>query len=169
MIYSSSLREIFARESPFDYPIFPSRDYVYEISLRTATYTDWLKELQSAHRLVQTLVQGEIMGRYRLLDFLIWPEGVFIRVSLQETRSLADFLRHLKEKSSPPGESPERFWDEDLKWIRLISPENLDDSSRLFLERADEIRREVSRSFGFSPSLFFFYRDPRLSASFNKP
>lgn len=150
-------------EAPLEYSPSPRREVVYEVSLRARADSDWLKELQNAHRLTQVLLQGHLLGEYELLDFLIWPEGVFTRVSLTGVPSLAGFLRLLKEKSVPAGTSPSLHWDDDLQWLKLIPPEGLSESTRLFLERADRVRREVSRSFGFSPNLLFFYRNPSLS------
>jgi hypothetical protein len=150
-------------ETPLEYGPSPQKDIVYEVSLRTKDSSDWLKDLQNAHRLVQAMVQGQLLEEYDLLDFVIWPEGVFTRVSLKGIPSLANFLRLLKEKSVPAGTSTSRFWDDDLQWIKLVPADDLSESTRLFLERAERVRREVSRSFGFSPNLFFFYRNPRLS------
>ena len=136
---------------------------MYEISLRTVVYSDWLKELQGAHRLVQSLLQGQLMGQYHLLDFMIWPRGIFTRVALREASSLSEFLKFLKEKSIPAGETTKSYWDDEPQWIKLVTPEKLSESPRSFLLRADQVRQDVSQSEGFSPSLYFFYRDSRLS------
>jgi hypothetical protein len=146
------------QETPFEYQAQPRKNLFYEVSLKTSPSSDWLKELQGAHRLVQSLLQGELMGQYELLDFLIWPEGVFTRVSLKELSSLSEFLRFLKEKSAPAGESPSAFWDDELQWIRLIPADKLDESTRDFLQTVNRVREEVDRSRGFSPNLLFFYR-----------
>jgi hypothetical protein len=156
----STLPQVRENSSPYGEP--PAPNLVCEISLRTAFYSDWLRELPGAHRLVQTLLQGQILGHYDLLDFLIWPEGVFTRISLKGASSLADFLKFLREKSTPVGTNPKVFWSDELRWIKLVTPEQLNESTRLFLQRADQIRREVSESHGSAPNLFFFYRDPRL-------
>lgn len=153
----------YLQESPAGYSPFPLREPVYEIALKTAGTPDGLKYLQDAHRLVQALLQGDLLGDYKLLDFMLWPEGLFTRVSLRNDLPLAEFLKFLRERSTPPGRSPSDFWEEELRWIRLIPPENLEESTRFFLERADLVRRDVSRSHGFSPNLFFLYRDPKIS------
>ncbi|HEY5039278.1 MAG TPA: hypothetical protein VIJ93_09430, partial [bacterium] len=131
--------------------------------LRTAPYTDWLKELQGAYRLIQTLLQGQLMGQYQLLDFLIWPQGIFARVVLKEIGSLSEFLKFLKEKSIPAGETTPAYWDDELQWIKLVTPENQVESTQTFLLKANKLRQEINQSQGFSPSLFFFYRDSRLA------
>jgi hypothetical protein len=103
------------------------------------------------------------MGQYHLMDFLIWPRGIFTRVALKDSPSLSEFLKFLKEKSIPAGETPSRFWDDVLQWIKLVRPGKLLESTPSVLLKADQVRREVAQSQGFSPSLFFFYRDSRLS------
>ncbi len=161
MPYSTLVEHSFVRENPFEYPHSP-RSLVYEVSLRTASYSHWLSDLQGAHRLVQTLLQGHLKGEYQLLDFVLWPKGLFTRVLLKDVPTLSGFLGSLKERSSFPGESPKAFWEDEPQWIRLVPPDKLEESTRLFLERADQIRQEVERPRGSSPNLFFFYRDPRL-------
>ncbi len=163
MLYQVLSFPVFLNEIPFHYSSLPSRDLVFEISLKTPANSEWLREIQGAHRLVQTLLQGHLMGQYQLLDFLIWPEGLFVRLCLKETPSLGAFLGFLKERSIPSGESAKNYWDDELQWIKLVAPDNFAESSRSFLEKAEQVRGQVSRSFGFSPSLFFFYRDPRLN------
>ena len=162
MIYSPHQSDLFIQERPFEYSPSPRKELTYEIFLQTAPYTDWLKELQGAYRLVQALLQGQLTGQYQLLDFLIWPQGLFTRVTLKEFGSLSEFLRFIKEKSIPAGETTRAFWDEELQWIKLVSPENLVESTQAFLSKASELRREINQSQGFSPNLFFFYRNPRL-------
>ncbi len=163
MVYASSHSNLLVQEGSFEYSAPSGNEFTYEISLRTVVYSDWLKELQGAHRLVQSLLRGQLMGQYHLLDFLIWPRGIFTRVALKNSSSLSEFLKFLKEKSIPSGESPGTFWDDEPQWIKLVTPDKLSESTRSFLLRADQVRREVGQSEGFSPSLFFFYRDSRLS------
>ena len=163
MVYSSSHSNLLVQEDKFKYSTPSGNGFVYEISLRTVAYSDWLKELQGAHRLVQSLLQGQLMGQYHLLDFLIWPRGIFTRVALRDASSLREFLKFLKEKSVPAGEPSRSFWDDEPQWIKLVAPEKLSESTGSFLLKADQVRREVGQSEGFSPSLYFFYRDSRLS------
>ena|SRR5579872_2455169 len=163
MVYLSSPSNLLVREDPFKYSTPSGNEYIYEISLRTVAYSDWLKDLQGAHRLVQSLLQGQLMGQYHLLDFLIWPRGIFTRVALKNASSLSEFLKFLKEKSLPAGETPGSFWDDEPQWLKLVTPEKLSESTESFLLKADQVRREISQSQGFSPSLYFFYRDSRLS------
>ena len=163
MIYASSSSRLCVHERSFEYSTSPNREFVYEISLQTTSYQDWLKELQNAHRLVQTLLQGQLMGQYRLLDFLIWPQGIFTRIVLRDIASLSEFLRFLKEKSIPAGEVSSSFWDDELQWIKLVAPEKLTESTHSFLLKVEQVQQEVNQSQGFFPSLFFFYRDSRLT------
>jgi hypothetical protein len=163
MIYSSSNLNPFVQERSFEYSTTPNKEFTYEISLRTAAYTDWLKELQGAYRLTQALLQGQLMGHYQLLDFLIWPQGIFTRIALKDISSLSEFLKFLKEKSIPAGETTPAFWDDELQWIKLVPPENRTESTQSFLLKANELRRKINQSQGFSPSLFFFYRDSGLT------
>lgn len=153
----------FLREDASGYTPGPLRGAVYEVSMRTAASTDWLKDLRNAHRLVQALLTGKARGDFDLLDFLLWPEGVFLRVRLEPSRPLGELLKFLREASTPPGKDPFDHWDDDLEWLRLVPPQNLSASTQAFLERADRFRRETAASHGFSPSLFFFYRDSTLS------
>jgi len=142
---------------------FPSKDWVYEVSLRTPAYSEWLKGLPGAHRLLQTLFQGELLGQYELLDFLIWPEGLFMRVRLNESSSLSNFLGFLKEKTTPSGEALRTYWDEELQWIKLVTPDDLARSTASFFQTVERVRGEVFKTLRFSPNLFFFYRNPRLN------
>jgi hypothetical protein len=153
----------FLRESPFSYAAPPPKNVVYEISLRANVSSSWLKDLPGAHRLVQALLQGQLLGKYELLDFLIWPEGLFTRVSLKGAPSLAGFLKFLKERTIPAGEPSGDFWDEELQWIMLVPPERMAESTRDFLHKADRLRLRMNQSRGFSPNLFFFYRNSRLT------
>ena len=161
MSYSTLVEHPFVRENSFQYPNSP-RSLVYEVSLRTASYSHWLSDLPGAHRLVQTLLQGHLKGEYELLDFVLWPKGLFTRVSLKDIPTLSGFLGSLKERSSLPGESSQAFWDDEPQWIRLVPSDKLGESTRLFLERAGQIRQEMERFHGPSSNLFFFYRDPRF-------
>jgi hypothetical protein len=159
MSFSSAVP--FVRENPSLYSTPPRKDLVYEVSLRTTPSSSWLKELQGAHRLVQALLQGQLLGLYELLDFVVWPDGLFARVSLRGPSSLSEFLKFLKEKTVPSGEPTVSFWDDELQWIKLIPEDRLEGSTRLFLETADRIRKAVELSGGYSPNLFFYYRNPR--------
>lgn len=163
MTYLSSTFFPSVQEPPSPYSPFSREHAVYEVSLKVPPRFSWLKELSHAHRLVQALLQGELLGDYELFDFLVWPEGLFTRVSLKKTPSLAEFLRSLKEKSAPPEGDHRGFWEDELLWIRLVTPENLPESTRFFLETAESLRRSLVGSGGGSPNLFFFYRNPRLS------
>lgn len=135
----------------------------YEISLRTASSRPWLKELQAAHRLVQVLLKGEWVGQYEILDFLIWPEGLLIRLSLKKSYRLAEFLAFLKEQSTPPGNPLQLFWDDEPRWIKLIPPGQLHESTKTFWQTADQIRQSLQPSNEGSPRLFFFYRNSLFS------
>ncbi len=150
------------REAPLPYGSNPLANPVFEVSLKTSGTTGPLKDLHNAYRLVQALLQWEIQGNCVLLDFALWPQGVFARVSLKKGSSLSEFLGFLREKSTPPGRPPLDYWEDELTWIRLVPTENLEDSTNRFLQTADRIRGEMERSRGFSPSLFFFYRNPQL-------
>lgn len=150
------------QEPPGSYSPAPSRTRIYEIALRVDPANGLLKDLQSAHRMVQALRQGEILGSYEVLDFLIWPQGVFTRVFLRDIPLLSDFLSFLKEKAAPSGVEPSRFWDEEPLWIRAVAPEKLAESTRSFLVTAEALRRGMEASGGFTPNLYFFYRNPRL-------
>ena len=155
MSSSSLLQEV-----PFTYGI-PSRPArLYEVGLRTAPHSNWLRDLPGAHRLVQTLLHGELLGRYELLDFLIWPEGTFLRIRLPQ--DLSEFLRFLKDRSVPAGEKAEAFWDDELQWLRLIPEDKVADSTSRFLETCGMVREKVGNSKGLEPNLFFYYRNERL-------
>src|SRR5579863_1680514 len=93
-----------AQETPFHYSSSKG-NFTYEISLRTTASRPWLNDLSAAHRLVQTLLKGELLGQYELLDFLIWSEGLLTRVSLKKSHPLSEFLAFLKENSTPSGNS----------------------------------------------------------------
>jgi hypothetical protein len=162
MPYVSSLMIPGAQEAPFRYSS-SQENFAYEVSLRTASSVPWLGELQAAHRLVQVLLRGELLGQYELLDFLIWPEGLLTRVSLKGSFSLSEFLSLLKEKSTPAGGAPGRFWDDELQWIKLIPPEKMAESTAAFLQTAGRIRQGLPSPGRVSSDLFFLYRNSRLS------
>lgn len=124
--------------------------------------SSWLQNLSDAHRLVQTLLQGEILGDYTLLDFLIWPQGFFTRVSLKKTPSLAEFLKSIKEKSAPYEGYYLDAWEEEPRWLRLVPPDKLSESTRFFMETVESIRQPLAGAEDSFPSLFFFYQNPRL-------
>ena len=86
------------QESPFGYSVSFGEKPVFEVSLRTREPSDSLKDLSNAQRLVQVLLQGEILGEYSLFDFLIWPEGLFVRVSLGEFLFPLGILEILERK-----------------------------------------------------------------------
>ena len=151
-------------EAPLVYGSSPEKRWVYEVSLGTPTGSNWLGSLPGAHRLIQALLQGQLLGQYELLDFLIWPGGLFTRVSLGTSASLSEFLNFLKEKTIPAGEPSPLYWDEELRWIKLVPPGEMGESTREFLEKATRVRQAVEKSGGASPNLFFFYRNPRLAS-----
>ncbi len=158
MYYFSSSTAPAVRETPSSYSPFSRKNAVYEVSLQVAPSSPWLQDLSNAHRLVQTLLQGELLGDYDLLDFLVWPGGLFTRLALKKTPSLAECLRSLKEKSAPPEEDHRNLWRDEPWWIRLVTPDKLSESGEFFLETAEAVRRSTSRPF---PGLFFFYQNTR--------
>lgn len=162
MVYLSSTVFPSLQEPSYPYSPFSRQNVVYEVLLQVADASSPLKDLSNAHRLVQTLLQGELLGDYELMDFLVWPEGLLVRLSLKKTPSLARFLKFLKEKSTPPEKNSWNFWESELRWIRLVPPEKLSDSTRFFMETVESIRQPLVGAEAFSPSLFFFYRNPRL-------
>ncbi len=162
MPYFSSHSFPAVQEPPSGYSAFSPQSPVYELSLRTAPSADWLHDLEGANRLVQALLQGRLLGHYALLDFLVWPEGLFLRVGLTGNRSLSEVLRFLKEKSAPSAEPGFRPWDDELQWIRLVPAEKLPESTASFLETVERVRSQLRQSRGSSPNLFFFYRDSLL-------
>lgn len=147
-------------ETPSSYS--PLKGMVYEVSLRVRGSAGRLKDLKQAHRLVQCLLQGELLGLYRLLDFVLWPQGLLLRVSLKGFSTLSEFLAYLKRQSLYPGHSRETLWDEDLEWIRVIPPEKMDESTHRFLGQASLLREKLEATKGFDPNLFFFYRQADL-------
>jgi hypothetical protein len=157
-----SLSPILAHETPSTYSSFPLRGMVFEVSLRVRDFSDDLKDLGRAHRVVQSLLRGQLLGLYELMDFILWPEGLFLRVSLKGFSTLSEFLTYLKGQSLHPDSSPRSFWDEDLEWIRVIPPDRREESTRRFLEQASRLRHELGATDGFDPNLFFYYRDPLL-------
>ncbi len=162
MAYRSSTVIPRAQEAPFRYSS-SKENFAYEISLRTASSSPWLKELPSAHHLVQVLLKGQLLGKYELLDFLIWPHGVFTRISLKGSFSLSEFLAFVKEKPAPGGGVVGEPWDDEIQWIKLIPPEKLHDSTENFLRTAEQIRTGLLSSNGVLPGLFFFDRNSRPS------
>jgi hypothetical protein len=97
MLYISySVEDLPLQEPPAPYPAPAPQGFIYEVSLRTPLYSTWLGELQGANRLIQTLFQGELLGKYRLIDAIVWAEGLFVRVSLEGSSSLSEFLKFLK-------------------------------------------------------------------------
>ncbi|SRR5579871_179001 len=158
MSYFPSTAYPSVQESPSPYSPFSRKNTVYEVSLQVAPSSSWLQDLSNAHRLVQTLLQGELMGDYDLLDFLVWPGGLFTRLSLKKTPSLAECLKSLKEKSAPPEEDHRNLWQDEPRWIRLVTPDKLFESREFFLETAEAIRRSTSRPF---PGIFFLYQNTR--------
>ena len=121
-----------------------------------------MKDLMQAHRLVRSLLQGEILDLYGLLDFVIWPQGLFLRISLKKFSTLSEFLAFLKTQNLYPGHSSEDFWNDDLEWIRVVPPEKLDESTQRFWDQAFQLREELQATKGFDPNLFFFYRKSDL-------
>src|SRR5271168_870947 len=89
------------REHPAEYDSSDPLSLIYEVCLQTSVKNNWLTQLLGAHRLLQTLMQGQILGRYQLWDFLIWSEGLMVRVSFQNRSSLSEFISFIKEKSTP--------------------------------------------------------------------
>ena len=160
MLYLFALSHPSVAEPPSAYSPFSRKYLVYEVALRPAS-SQRFKDLSHAHRLVRALLQGEVLGAYELMDFLVWPDGVFLRVVLKKTPSLAGFLRFLREKSTPPEMDESAYWKDEPLWIRLVPPEKLKESTRSFLETAESIHRGSSASGLFSSNLFFFYRNPR--------
>lgn len=159
-----------ARENPKSYHGSTSRNLIYEVSLKTQAAAPWLSDLPQACRLIQTLTQGQLLEQYEIMDFLIWSEGFFLRVKLGSMPALSDFLSFLKQKTSGPSQEAGAFsWEDELQWIRLITPENLAESTRDFLQNAEKLQaelrtrsRELPKSTGAAPpSLFFFYRNRR--------
>jgi hypothetical protein len=150
------------RETPSTYSSFPLKGMVYEVSLRVRNSSDNLKDLKQAHHLVQSLLKGELLGLYHLLDFVLWPEGVLLRVSLKEFATLSEFLSFLKLQSLSPNHSSNSLWDDDLEWIRVVPPERLGESTRSFLDKAFLLKKKLQTAKGFNPNLFFFYRDSGL-------
>jgi hypothetical protein len=167
MLYLSASSHYLIQEAPSAYSPFSRKNMVYEVSLRVASSTHWLNDLAHAHRLVRALLQGEVLGGYELVDFLVWPEGVFTRISLKKAPSLAECLKFIKEKSVPPETDPGAYWKDEPQWIRLVPPEKFKESSQSFLDTAESIRRGPSAFSGSAPSLFFFYRNPRFNPSKN--
>jgi hypothetical protein len=149
------------QETPRGYSSSARQNFIYEISLRTRDNSPWLSDLLQAHRLVQALTQGQLLEQYELLDFLIWPEGFLLRVRLQNIPTLSDFLEFLKEKTTVGG-TASLSWEDEPQWIRPVLPERLAESTRLFLQNAEQIQSRLKSSDGQSPSLFFFYRNSRL-------
>lgn len=150
------------RETPFRYSS-PKENFTYEISLRTASSNPWLKELPAAHRLVQALAKGELLGQYDILDFLIWPEGLLTRVTLKKSHPLSEFLAFIKENSTPAGNPIRLFWDDEPRWMKLIPSDKLSESTEAFWNTAGQIRQNLLLTDGISPHLFFFYRNSRFS------
>ena len=139
----------FVQESPSAYSR-PLREPIYEIFLGAGGPPDWLGDLPGAHRLVQTLLKGEMSGRYELLDFLIWPDGLLARFSLGQA-SLPGLLGFLKDHSVPSSADPRSHWNGRLERVRLVPPRDLPGSQASFLHAAERIR-------ALSPGLFFLYQ-----------
>ena len=162
MLYlSHSVMEPSVQEPPVPYLGPSSPGCLYEVSLRTPLYSTWLGELQGAHRLIQTLFQGQLLGYYDLVDAVVWSEGFFARVSLKEGSSLSGFLKFLKERTVPSGEPTSAYWVEEPRWLRLIPQERRRDSDRHFQETARQVRERLDDK---SPGLFFYYRDQRSAS-----
>lgn len=157
MVYGSSSHFPSIQEAPSPYSPFSRQNLVYEVSLRTSSA--WLQKLHHAHRLVQGMLQGEVLGDYELLDFLIWPEGILFRISLKKAPSLAEAMKSLKEKSTPTGGDYRNHWEDEPQWIRLVTPENLSESNRFFQETARAIQQRVE---AYPSTLYFLYRNSRL-------
>ena len=157
----STLRAtLIAREDAKPYSGFSQKDLIYEVSLKTKNAAPWLSDLPQAYRLIQALTQGQLLDQYKIMDFLIWSEGFFLRVKLQSMPALSDFLAFLKEKTAGPGQGT-FSWDDELQWIRLITPEKLTESTRDFLQNAERLQAQLKLHPAQSPSLFFYYRDRR--------
>jgi hypothetical protein len=154
--------EAFLQEGPLQYGAF--HDSVFEISLRAAEGSDWLQHLSGAHRVVQALFQGELLGQYELLDFLLWPQALFARVRMRERENLSNFLGLLHSRTVPAGEAVRSYWAEEPLWIKWVGPEGLADSTQEFLAKSRELRLEAGGLGADDPSLFFLYRNPRLKA-----
>jgi len=157
--FSHSIENPFAQEPPVPYSKPSPQGFLYEVSLHTPLYSQWLKELQGFHRLIQTLFQGELLGQYELVDLVIWPEGLFARVSLKGAFSLSEFLKYLKGRTVPAGEPTSDYWIEEPQWLRLIPQERLEDSDRHFLQILQHRQAEMGTLDPSSPNLFFYYRN----------
>jgi hypothetical protein len=168
MSFSSSA--LIAREEPKPYGSFSQRDLVYEVSLKTRNAAPWLCDLPQAYRLIQALTQGQLLDQYKIIDFLIWSEGFFLRVKLQSMPALSDFLAFLKEKTAGPSQGA-FSWDDELQWIRLIPPEKLVESTRDFLQNAERLQAQlkIQPPHAQAPSLYFFYRDRRAASANESP
>jgi hypothetical protein len=151
---------LIAREESKPYPGFSQKDLIYEVSLKTKNAAPWLSDLPQAYRLIQALTQGQLLDQYKIMDFLIWSEGFFLRVKLRSMPALSDFLSFLKEKTAGPGQGT-FSWDDELQWIRLITPEKLTESTRDFLQNAERLQAQLKLHAAHAPSLFFYYRDRR--------
>jgi len=148
-------------EPPSGYSASARQNLIYEVSLRTREDSPWLSDLAQACRLTQALAQGQLLGQYELLDFLIWSEGFFLRVKLQAVPSLSDFLKFLRDKTGGEGVDTSR-WEDELQWIRPVPPERQEESTRLFWQNAEQARARLKTAGGTPLSLFFFYRNPAL-------
>ena len=162
MSNSPMVQHPLAQETSHAYSTPSFREMVYEVSLKTTARNDWLGNIHGAHRLLQTLLQGQFMGVYQLLDFIIQPGGLFARITLGNGSTLYDFLKWVKEQSSPARVASDDYWDDELQWIKLIPPDRLQESTRSFLQMADRLNREARQSRGDSPHLFFYFRDQRF-------
>ncbi len=156
--FSHSIGYPFAQEPPTPFSA-PSQGFLYEVSLRTPLYSQWLKELPGFHRLLQTLFQGELLGQYELVDLVVWPEGLFVRLSLKGSSSLSDFLTYLKERTVPAGEPSFDYWVAEPQWLRLVPPERFEESERHFLSILQRHQAEMIDMAPASPGLFFYYRN----------
>ncbi len=76
---------------------------VYEISLRVRDSSDHFQDLYQSHRLVQTLLKGQMLDLYNMRDFVLWPNGLFLRISLKGFATLSEFFDFLKKQSLYPG------------------------------------------------------------------
>jgi len=147
------------QETPADYLPFKTGNFVYEVSLKTPPAHPWLKELGNTHRLLQTWLLGQSLGWYRLLDFVIQPTGFLLRLGLTQEASLADVLKFVRERSTPPGQAPGQSWVMEPAWLRLVPKDKNEESRTQFVKRSEILLGDRPLPSSTGPQLFFLFHE----------
>jgi hypothetical protein len=150
------LEWLLAKETPNGYAA--RRDFVYEVVLKTAGGSPWLKNPENAHRTLQALLLLQKMLEVEWLDILMWQDGIYLRLKLGGALNLLEVLNMLRERSTPAGGSGEPRWEDEPTWVRMVTPERSKESNRLLWQKLETLMGSLRRMPEDTASLFFFHQ-----------